>query len=414
MKTNSDLAERLRSARLARGWAQKDLARHIADVAAEMGVPMPQRESLIRAVKSWESGAHRPRAPYPMLIARALGADEGKLFGDGRPRDDGDSDAVELMTLAGRAETSQLGAGTLDDLDAVVDQLCREYPRTAPAVLQRRAKTHLKYVMDLLDSRTTLAQHKELLVHAGWLAALLGCVYFDLGDRLAADMARRLTLRLGEQAGHGEIIAWSWELAAWFALVDGRFSDVVTYAEGGQRYARNSSAGAQLTLQAGRGYARMGDARATEALKIGKAALNQLPQPTSPDHHFVFDPAKYEFYAGTIFTQLGHDDAAAEEHVREVIEQCKRPGGGIRWPMRLAITSLDLAVIATRRGDLEEAVSQAGTALMLERRSAQLLPRAVELHAALREQYPRERLVTDYGSALHEEYGVTLGHRPLT
>jgi hypothetical protein len=68
------------------------------------------------------------------------------------------------------------------------------------------------------SARLTLAQHRELLVTAGWLALLLGCVHYDLGEREQAEAARQAACQAGLQAGHGEIIAWSYEMAAWFAL----------------------------------------------------------------------------------------------------------------------------------------------------------------------------------------------------
>jgi hypothetical protein len=80
------------------------------------------------------------------------------------------------------------------------------------------------------------------------------------------------------------------------------------------------------------------------------------------EHHFVFDAGKYEFYVATVLTWLGTDDHAAEEHARWVIAECQ-PGHTIRWPMRLAISQLDLALIKTRHGELDEAVALGNAAL---------------------------------------------------
>ncbi|MGH3381436.1 MAG: XRE family transcriptional regulator [Actinoallomurus sp.] len=350
-----------------------------------------------------------PSAKMAELIDKALGA--GDTLSALRPVSaqlvlSGDLVSAgaehELLDLAARADATDLSSATLELLDAVVDRLCRDYPTVAPDLLSERAKAHLDYVLRLLDGRTTLAEHRELLVRAGWLSVLLACTLFDTGDKLGAEIARRTARRIGEQAGHGEVIGWSWEVAAWFALVDRRYDDVVAYSEAGLRHAGATNAAVQLTLQAGRGYARMGDRRAAVALTAGRTLLDRLPRPDHPDHHFVFDHDKYEFYCSTIYTMLGQDDAA-EEHAREVIAQCQRPDDSVRWPMRYAMVNLDLGLVTGRRGDLESAVQHGRAALEPARRSGDLLPRATELHARLEDRYPRERRLAEFAEQLHNE-----------
>ena len=52
------------------------------------------------------------------------------------------------------------------------------------ADLRREGQDWLAKLVRLLDSRLTLAQHREVLVLAGWLALLVGCVEYDMA-RLA-------------------------------------------------------------------------------------------------------------------------------------------------------------------------------------------------------------------------------------
>ncbi|RMI37170.1 hypothetical protein EBO15_36515 [Actinomadura harenae] len=347
---------------------------------------------------------------YRLLYAAALDLPEDVLFSHGADAPSLISSDIELMELANRAEASDVGAGTLDLLDVAIERLCCDYPTVAADDLCVRGRAHLDHVLSLLDSRTTLAQHRELLVDAGWLTVLLACVYFDAGDKAAAEIARHTARRLGEQAGHGEIIAWSWEIAAWFALVERRFPDVVACSEAGLRHAGHTNAAVQLTLQAGRGYARMGDGRGADALEIGRGVLNRLPRPDHPENHFVFDHDKYEFYASTIFTMAGQDDAA-EEHAREVITQCRPSADVVRWPMRLAMVSLDLGIVAARRGQLDTAVEHARTALSPTRRSGDLLPRTAELAGILRDRFPHESLVGELEEQIRQEL-VGAGRAP--
>jgi len=314
----------------------------------------------------------------------------------------GADDAVELIELTRRAERSDVGSGTLDALQMATDRLCRDYSTVPVQVLRDRARKYLRFTLGLLDKRNTLRQHRDLLVNAGWLAALLACVYYDAGQPLSAEAARRMTHQLGEQAGHGELVGWAFEIAAWFALVEGRFADTVALCEAGLAHAGTCNAGVQISVQAGRGYARMGDSRALEMLAAGRTMLHRIPEPSHPEHHFVFDRGKYEFYVATVLTWYGGDDAAAEEHARWVVTQCQH-GEGVRWPMRLANSQIDLALLAGRRHDLDEAVTLGRSALTLERRSAQLLPRAVELEQDLTARYPGERLVGEFGEVLREQ-----------
>ena len=113
--------------------------------------------------------------------------------------------------------------------------------------------------------RLTLAQHRELLVTIGWLALLLGCLHYDLGEREQAEAARQAAYQAGLQAGHGEIVAWSYEMAAWFALTEGRYHNVVDYARAGQQHAGLTNAMIQLVLQQARGQARLGQRRDVHA-----------------------------------------------------------------------------------------------------------------------------------------------------
>ena len=71
----------------------------------------------------------------------------------------------------------------------------------------------------------------------GWLTALLGCVHYDLGEREEAETARRTAFEMGRQVGHGELMGWAHEMSAWFALVEGRYEDVVSAARMGQAMA---------------------------------------------------------------------------------------------------------------------------------------------------------------------------------
>lgn len=380
-----------------------------AVLPADVFIPPPRvsegtQESQFRAGDAVNDGGDSVIAATSLQLyglyqsTPATKTDQPKIY----PADDG-ALSIELIEMMRQGERTDVGAGTLEALFVVVDSLCRDYPTVLASVLAERARQYLRFVFSLLDGRVTFPQRRELLVIAGWLAALLGCVEYDSGNRLSAETARRIAHELGTQAGHGEIVGWAWEMAAWFALMEGRLTDAVSAAQAGQQHAGNTNAGVQLPLQEARALARMGDKSAIKALRAGEEILNGLPYAQNPEHHFVFDRTKFEFYTATILTWLKSDDIAAEKIALEVARQCRRADGSLRWPTRLSTTRINLGLIAGRRGDLDEAVDYGRSALEFERRSAELLPRAEELHKNLAEEYRHEPLVAELGEVLNEE-----------
>jgi tetratricopeptide (TPR) repeat protein len=224
---------------------------------------------------------------------------------------------------------------------------------------------------------------------AGWLAALLGCVHYDLGEREQAEAARQAAQQFATESGHGEVLGWAQEMSAWFALVEGRYEQAIAASEAGLAVAGSTSAGVQLALQAAKAYARIGDrVQAADALNRGAAVLGRLPRPEHSEHHFIFDHAKWSLYAAGV-SVLIEDDSSAEEHAREVLARHLRSDGSSYSPMRVADARIDLAIVHTRRGDLDAAVEEGLRALEPERRSlADLLNRGRDLMSIIQLRHP--------------------------
>jgi hypothetical protein len=163
-----------------------------------------------------------------------------------------EGDLVDVLELARQAEASDLGGGTLGVIDRTVDRFCRDYPTAAPAVLVRRVELRLHYLAKLLRGKVTLAQHRHLLVDSGWLATLLACLQFDLGDRDGAEASQAAAYTFAYEAEHQELLAWTHELLAWWALVDHRYDEVIEHARTGLMIAPHTSAGVQLAVQEAR------------------------------------------------------------------------------------------------------------------------------------------------------------------
>lgn len=364
-------------------------------------------------IRRWEAGEVKwPRTEYRLALTQLTGKEPEDLgFSQGRQNESrliearvipadalrAEADLYGTMELAQQLQASDVGTGTLEALAEAVDLLCRAYPVVPASTLRDRTQKRLAQINHLLAGRLTLDQHRELLVITGWLTALLGCVHYDLGEREEAETARRAAFEMGRQVGHGELMGWAHEMSAWFALVEGRYEDVVTASRMGQAVAGTSSAMVQLTLQEARGLARIGDRReADRALSRGAEVLSSLPTPDHPDHHFVFDHSKWVFYAATCYTWLADDDRA-EEHARETIQMHTRSDGTSNAPMRVADAHIDLAIVHARRGELDAAVEEGMTALDIDRRSlTDLVNRAGDLDRVLRHRFRRETLAEEF------------------
>jgi hypothetical protein len=315
------------------------------------------------------------------------------------PRDalQAEAEIFDTLELTRLAEISDIGAGTIESLNETADLLCRAYPSTPAATLRDRTKRRLQHVIRVLGGRSTLDQHHELLVVAAWLAVLLGCLHYDLGEREEAEAARQAAYQWAKQTGHGELMGWAFEMNAWFALVEGRYEQLIEFAQAGQAIAGTGSAGVQLILQEAKGWSRLGDHKqADAALNRGAEMLGRMPVPDHPEHHFVFDHTKWIFYASSCFVWLGDNDRT-EEHAAEVIAKHARPDGTSNAPMRTAQARMDLAIVAARRGELDQAVAYGESAFDFERQSlTDLASSSADLDNILQQRYRGEQLARDF------------------
>jgi tetratricopeptide (TPR) repeat protein len=305
-------------------------------------------------------------------------------------------DTVELIQ---RLRSSSINPATIDALDITVEQLCCDYPHSDARELMATSKGWLTKVTELLDNRLTLSQHRDILHNAGMLALLVGCLEYDLGDSASAEATRRMAMSLGQESGVAGIVGWSYEMLAWFHLTAGNFRAVIPAAETGIGSAPSHSVAVQLYGQQAKAFARMGmREQVHEALENGRALLDKLPYPERPDNHFVVDPDKWDFYAMDTYRIVGEDDLA-ERNAKEVILRSTNPDGVVVSPMRKTEAELTLAVIAARRGDVDEASALGIEALQDGRRSRpSLLLVATELDQEMRKRAPDAR--TDFSELL--------------
>ncbi|NJC64694.1 helix-turn-helix transcriptional regulator [Planosporangium flavigriseum] len=312
-----------------------------------------------------------------------------------------DTNPWQTAELLRRLHAYDAAPGTLASLEATVFELCCQYVCRNPAELRAEAQDWLQHVAALLRRPTGLRAHRSLLVSAGWLALLIGCLEYDLGMRASAEATRVAARQLGEEADHSEIVGWTCEMSAWFALTQGRYPDVIANARAGQAAVSDRSVVVQLIGQEAKALARMGsiaDLRST--LDRGRRILDQFPEPSRTEHHFIVDPAKWDFYAMDTYRLAGDDDRA-ERHAREVIAQGTGSDGVELSPMRIAEAQLTLGVVAARKGELELAVAAGLSALAVPRQSLpSLLMVAGELDSELGRRFPGEPATAEFRDAL--------------
>jgi tetratricopeptide (TPR) repeat protein len=333
---------------------------------------LPTDSTLLRNWRRWESGESRPDDFYAPIIAAAFDTVTAAFFPKARPnRDDELLSATGMDTLEfiGRLRMSDVSTPTLDAIRITAERLCCEYPYADPHELHSEGTAWLRRITSLLDGRLTLSQHREILALAGWVALLVGCVDYDLGRRTTAEATRRAAHSLGQEAENAEIIGWSAEMAAWFALTQGNYRGAIEAVDAAPETSQSLGVGVQLCAQRAKAWARLGERRQVEAsLDQGRAILQRLDHPSNLDNHFVVDPQKFDFYAMDCCRVAG-EDTLAESYAREVIRHSTRADGTIRNPMRVSEARLTLAVVAVRDRDLDLAVHEGMRAFSGKRRS---------------------------------------------
>ncbi|MBV9092362.1 MAG: XRE family transcriptional regulator [Streptosporangiaceae bacterium] len=397
-------ARRMTNEREARGWSQADAVRAMR---AHAPGKLPEEPSLLRQWKRWEAGEVTPSTDfYQPIIAAAFGTVTHAMF-PVPPRRDAEADVLAMtgmgtLELVSRLQRSDLDQATLDGLRIMADRLCSEYPFLPADQLLTEGRAWLRRMTGLMGQRVTLKQHREILVLAGWVALLVGCVEYDTGNRQAAETTRQAALSLGADADHGDIMAWANEIRAWINLTSGDYHGVVAAARAGTDIAPHSSVAVQLLAQEAKAWARIGDRRQTEvALDNGRRLLEAMPYPDNLDHHFVVDPTKFDFYAMDCYRHLA-EDKMASTLATEVIHASTDFDGTERAPMRLAEARITLGVAAARQGDLEGAIHYGQQALNGKRKSMpSLLMVSRDLTRVRNQRYPKEDATVSYLDQLH-------------
>ncbi|KAA2248695.1 hypothetical protein F0L68_39790 [Solihabitans fulvus] len=310
----------------------------------------------------------------------------------------------DIPQLLQQLQASSVDNSSLHGVMLTVEKLCSEYAYTPTEQLLTEGRAWLVRLVQLIQQPMTLAQRREVQVQAGWLALLVACVQYDIGDARTAEVTRRHALSLGGEAGHATIQGWAYEISAWQALTSGNYRGVLTAAQAGAAVAGRHGVSVQLAAQEAKALARMGDSKAAlEALDRGRRLLEPMEYPTNIGNHFVVDPAKYDFYAMDVYRHLSSDDAAAEQLAREVLAAGVDWDGSERSVMRNAEARITLGTVTARRGDIDGAIEWGIKAISTDRKSLpSLLMVARDLTGAINKAAPDSPQVIEFTEQLHD------------
>lgn len=272
-----------------------------------------------------------------------------------------------------------------------VDALACRYPYEPLDSMLPAVANELRGLAAARTGRHSEATKRELIVATGWCQLLGACLYQDAGNVTRATNLAALADISGREGDEPTLRAWAREILAYQQVTAQRWSSVVQTARDAADAWGGTDVVIQLRLQQALGHAALGERAAVlwctnEAAKL----VERQPHTSTPEHHFIFDGRKFSFYLARIYGMLG-DLPAMREHVGEVMAGAIDAGGTTRWPMRVAAMQLESALGAVAAGDLDSAVALGRRALLHSRRSASLLPRAVDLGRALETRWPNER-----------------------
>ncbi|MGH3903408.1 MAG: hypothetical protein ACRDTE_04330 [Pseudonocardiaceae bacterium] len=257
---------------------------------------------------------------------------------------------VESVELLRRVEASELGSGTVEQMQELVERLGVDYFTTPPAQFRETVLSWRRYVARLLDGKLTLRERRDLYAVAGWLSGLIAEASLALGDAAGPHCATALAL--AQEAGDTRLAGWVRGTQAQIALYAGDPRDAVAFAQAGRLIAPTGSAAlVRSCTQQARASARLGDHGGTRiALDAGEDAWNRLSQPLARSI-YSFGASYLPYCAATAFVWLD-DSTNALRSASEAIEATNGTG---EPPVGRATSRIDLAIALVQDSEVEEA-----------------------------------------------------------
>ncbi|MFF0528321.1 helix-turn-helix domain-containing protein [Nocardia amikacinitolerans] len=222
--------------------------------------------------------------------------------------------AHEASEHAGRAESTNVGASTLEQLDADVTRIANEYVHIPPVPMMVEMLRVRRRVYRLLEGHQRPSDTSHLYLLAGTLSGLLANASTDLGYYDAAGEQARAAWAYAELCGHNGLRAWTRGMHALIEYWSERPRRAVLLAQSGQDFADSATAKVRLLNIEARIWSKIGSAADTD--RCIRAADEARELAATDDLHdeiggvFGFPDAKAQYYAGATYIHLGQAEPA--------------------------------------------------------------------------------------------------------
>ncbi|MFE6863256.1 XRE family transcriptional regulator [Nocardia sp. NPDC057668] len=223
--------------------------------------------------------------------------------------------AHEASDHAGRAESTNVGATMLEQLDADVTRIANDYVHVPPVPMMVEMLRVRRRVYRLLEGHQRPADTGHLYLLAGTLSGLLANASTDLGYVDAAGEQARAAWAYAELCEHNGLRAWTRGMQALIEYWSERPRRAVLLAQSGQQYAESVTARVRLHNIEARIWSKLGSVadterciRAAEAAREGAAGNDVLHDEVGGV--FGFNEPKSHYYAGATYIHLGQAQPA--------------------------------------------------------------------------------------------------------
>ncbi len=319
-----------------------------------------------RTIGNAERGAHPPslalRRALDHTLEKASKAQRDRfLAASTAPAIRETNPTLESVELLRRTEASDLGTGTLEQLEELVERLGMEYFAVPPVEFREEVLSWRRYVARLLEGRLTLRERRHLYAVAGWLSGLVAEASLAVGDEAETHCATALSL--AQEVGDTRLAGWIRGTQAQIALYAGDPQDGVAFARAGQEIAPLGSAAlVRSCTHEARASARIGDRVGTLAgLDAAQNAWNMLSKPAVRSIYSL-GSSYLPYCASTAFVWLG-DQANARTWASQAVDLADsepQPTVSTRVSVRV-----DLAIALTQAREPDAAAAMAIEAMDL-------------------------------------------------
>jgi hypothetical protein len=300
--------------------------------------------------------------------------------------------ARRAIQFSARADQTNVGTGSLDQLLAEAARLAAAYPRQPLITIVGDIADLQDQTMTLLEGRQRPREARELYVVAGLASGMLAKASHDMGDPRTAMTHARTAWLCARNAEHPPLQAWVRGIESIIAYWASRPGEALEYARAGQQVEGvTGTVTVWLPSLEARAWSVLGNA--AEAERAVDLAITMRDRTIDDDLDRLggicrFDVARQTYYAADAGAMLsdpltplaGRTASTATEAIR-----LYETGPGTASFGDLAGSRADLAIARIRGGELDGAAEALGPVLDLppQMRIHGVLTTVVAVHRAL-------------------------------